>query len=77
MENETEHPLFVSSNLLAIVFIYNNVTQNGRPLPPRSGHSAIAARNVSRGISSDRPGCYDGFGMPCPPKQPTVYIAGG
>jgi len=36
-ENETGHPLFEPNNLLAIVyfFIYDNATQNGRPLPRR------------------------------------------
>ena len=51
----------------------------------RSGHSAIAARTVSRGMSADAfkrdlfrlSSCCDAFGKPCPPKQPTVYSPGG
>ena len=39
-----------------LVFIYSNGTQNGCPMPRdalrRSGHSDVAARSVSRGISA-------------------------
>ena len=31
---------------------------------------------LSRGTSTDRPGCCDAFGKPWPPKQPTIYSPG-
>jgi len=41
--------------------------------PPSSGGCLLL---LSRGISSDCPGCCDAFSKPCPPKQPTVYSPG-
>ena len=52
------------------MFIFNIVTQNGRPILDaslrHSGQSAVATRTVSRGIS---PGCSDAFGKPCSSKH--------
>jgi len=69
--------------------MYNNVTQNGCPVPRRKPWDALATLPLlhapspagslpltSQGISSGSPGCCDTSCTPCPPKQPTVYCPG-